>query len=59
MRLFLVSREHPAVEFEIVKYDKAAEKIVLRGVYDEYELSFPESAAEKRKLNWRLEKRDA
>ena len=60
MRMFLVSRDTPW-EIEIVSFDKETQRAVLRGEYDEYNLPFPMTGpvAEKRKLNYRLEKRDA
>jgi hypothetical protein len=51
----MVSVDNPSVEYEVVSYDKDAERIVLRGVYGDYDLPYVNT--EKRKLNWRLETR--
>lgn len=60
-RVFLISKENPAFELEIIEFDKEREKATVRGRHGDYEVDWPgsEEVSRKRKLNYRLEVRDA
>ena len=59
MRLFMVSRDYPSIEYEVLEFNRDTQKATLRGRLGTYKVDYPMTAeaVRKRKLNYLLERR--